>query len=380
MKKLYILILSMLCCTPAMAQFTIEEEQKTARPDVQDSVKVTQTNSEYFNEARYRAERKEIRNQRNYLEYGASLQGTLTAQNDAWINTSGGDNSIAAVAALRLHHIFTKDKFTIETKLDGKFGYNRMKVELTREDGTKYDDGIWFKNQDEIAVSTAPAYVFKKNWSFGSIIKFRTQFANGYKSRNEQEGIHRKSRFMSPGYFDISVGFTYTSPSKKLPFKVNLSPIASNATFVRSESVRENGYTYGITNPADRSLWQGGSSIQVDFDRTWGKNGWLRYRTTFYSFYGWISSMSTDNKYRKFDHFKAATTEWADNGSDPTLKPVMTIHPTVRWENTIEIKATKFISTQIYFQLFYNRAQCYDVQLQTLLSVGFSYTFKNREK
>ena len=59
-------------------------------------------------------------------------------------------------------------------------------------------------------------------------------------------------------------------------------------------------------------------------------------------------------------------------------KPHLAIHPTVRWENSIEIKATKYIATQINFQLYYNRAQCYDVQLQTLLSVGFSYTFKNK--
>ena len=50
----------------------------------------------------------------------------------------------------------------------------------------------------------------------------------------------------------------------------------------------------------------------------------------------------------------------------------------MRWENTVEIKATKYISTQINFQLYYNRAQNYDVQTQTLLSVGFAYTFKNK--
>ncbi len=57
---------------------------------------------------------------------------------------------------------------------------------------------------------------------------------------------------------------------------------------------------------------------------------------------------------------------------------MLAIHPTVRWENTIEIKATRFLSTVLSFQLYYNRAQHLDVQTQTLLSVGLSYTFKNK--
>lgn len=362
----------------AEAQISIDEVKAEQRAEFRDSVKTTSADTEYYSEARYKAERAAIRKERNYLEVGAALQGTLTSYNDAWIATSGGDNSVAIMATARLHHIFTKDKFTIESKLDAKFGYNRMNVEY--EDG---DQGVWFKNQDEFQISTAPAYKFSKNWNFGSILKFRSQFANGYVSRTEQEGIHRKSRFMSPGYFDVSVGFTYNCPLKWLPLKVNLSPIAMSATFNESERVRENGYLYGIENPLDTSLWEGGSSLQLDFDRTWGKNGWFRYRTTLYSFFGWITAIGQENKYRDFQEYKDAMAHWSD-ANDTTIghtmgdKPHLAIHPTVRWENTLEIKATKYIATQINFQLYYNRAQCYDVQLQTLLSVGLSYTFKNK--
>ena len=56
------------------------------------------------------------------------------------------------------------------------------------------------------------------------------------------------------------------------------------------------------------------------------------------------------------------------------------IHPTVRWENTLDIKATKYLTTSIYFQLYYNRAQNVDVQTRTLLQVGLTYTFKNKPK
>lgn len=381
MKKISTLIFALLLASGVtQAQISIDEVKAGEKPEFRDSVKTTTANADYYNEARLRAERAAIRKERNYLEVGGSLQGTLTAYNDAWINTSGGDNTIAAVAMARLHHIFTKEQFTIETKFDAKFGYNRMKVEYQDDMGNAQDKGVWFKNQDEFQISTAPAYKFAKQWNFGAILKFRSQFANGYKSRTEQEGMHRKSRFMSPGYFDASIGFTYNCPLKQFPVKVNLSPIAASGTFVCSETVRENGFLYGITNVEDDTRWEGGSSIQVDFDRTWGKNGWFRYRTTLYSFYGWITSIDQDNKYRKFDEYKAAMLKWEEAGKVAADKPVLAIHPNLRWENTIEIKATKFISTQINFQLYYNRAQNYDVQLQTLLSVGLAYTFKNRDK
>ena len=48
--------------------------------------------------------------------------------------------------------------------------------------------------------------------------------------------------------------------------------------------------------------------------------------------------------------------------------------------NTLDIKATKYLTTSIYFQLYYNRAQSYAVQTQAILSVGLSYTFQNKPK
>ena len=43
-----------------------------------------------------------------------------------------------------------------------------------------------------------------------------------------------------------------------------------------------------------------------------------------------------------------------------------------------DIKANKYISTQLYFQLYYNKAQNHKVQTQTVLGVGLAYTFKNK--
>ena len=236
---------------PVSAQISIDEVNAERRNvTFRDRLKSTSVDADYFSLARYKAERAAIRKERNYLELGGGLQGTLTSYNDPWISVSGGDNSIALVATFNLRHIFKKNLFSIETKFNAKLGYNRMKVETQRvgpdgkpmvdESGNKIMDseGVWFKNQDEFVIWVNPAFEMAKNWTYGSILQFRSQFVNGYKSRSEQEKKHLKSKFMTPGYLDISLGITYKSPQKKFPITVNMSPLALNATFAESDWIR----------------------------------------------------------------------------------------------------------------------------------------------
>lgn len=387
---------------PASAQISIDEvnaEQQSVT--FQDKLKSTPVDVDYFSLARYKAERAAIRKERNYLEFGGGVQGSLTSYNDPWISVSGGDNSIALVGTFNLRHVFKKNLFSIETKFSAKLGYNRMKVETQRvgpdgkpmvdESGNKIMDseGVWFKNQDELLIWVNPAFEMAKNWSYGSIIQFRSQFVNGYKSRSEQEKKHLKSKFMTPGYLDISLGITYKSPKPKFPITVNISPLALNATFAESDWIRmrqvdkdnneiKPAYPYGIEDPDKTSKYEGGSSVEIGFDRTFGKTGYLRYRTTVQSFYGWISDIGQKNKIGDYTKYLTAYDKWVADGSNIKDKPRLPIHPTVRWENTIDIKATKYLSTTLSFQLYYNRAQNVDVQTRTLLSVGLTYTFKNK--
>jgi hypothetical protein len=384
-KKILCLIFSLAALTAterAAAQFTIDnvKTRPTSKEVVnhKDTVTRSEVSTEYFNQARYRAERAAIRKERNKFEFTASIQGTMTAYNDAWIENSGGDNAVAALAKVLLKHNYKKGKFTIDNKIDAKFGYNRMKVETTLDDGSVDNKGVWFKNQDEFLLETKPAIKFSQNWDFSSIIKFRSQFASGYKSRTEQELEHRKSAMFAPAYFDVSLGLTYSCPKKGFPIKINLAPLAMNSTFVNSELVRQNGYLYGLVSADKTSKWEGGSSVQIDFDRKWGKREWFRYRTTLYSFSGWMTNIGLDNKVRDYGEYVEAYKQWEANGKVAADKPILPIHPTVRWENTISLKASKYFTTDISFQLYYNRAQNLKLQTQTLLSVGLSYTFKNK--
>ncbi|MDE5622279.1 MAG: DUF3078 domain-containing protein, partial [Alistipes sp.] len=140
--RIFLLSATLLAAWPAAAQFSVDEvEAPSDNVSFRDEMKSIPVSTEYFNRARYRAERAAIRKERNYLEISSGLQGALTAYNDPWVAVSGGDNSIALVATFNLKHTFTKHTFNIENKVTAKLGYNRMKVEI--DEGEK---GIWFKN------------------------------------------------------------------------------------------------------------------------------------------------------------------------------------------------------------------------------------------
>ncbi len=372
------------CSDAAQAQISFDN-MRLATPvkPLDDAADGDEVSSDtYHSPAGARARRRAIRHQRNQLEYGVGLMGTVTSFNDSWIKTSGGDNSIGLSATAYIYHTYTKGKFSLTSKFDAKFGYNRMNLELVA-DGVTTKKATWFKYQDEFQISTSPAYAISRDWALASIIRFRSQFAHGYISRSQQKLEERKSSFLAPGYFDASLGFTYKSPDKKWPFIVNISPIAISGTFVDNRIVHENVWggktgwlTYGLTASDKRARWEGGSSVQVDFDRKFGRKEIIRYRTTLYSFMGWLSYFGKDKKYRSVDEYEGALAAW-NTGGEVGNKPMLAVHPTVRWENTLDIKATRFLTTSVYFQLYYNRAQHYHLQTQLLLSVGVTYTFDN---
>ena len=358
MKKFYLTVFVLaFAAVGAMAQVSIDDVGASKnKPSFDNEMKVHQLDGDYMSEAKLRAERLTMRRERNTVDFSANLHGSLTAYSKSW--QAAGDNTVTVLANLNFLHTYKKDRFTLTNTASAKFGYNNMKTDI---DGKQR--GVWFKNVDEVSLSTAPQWAMVKNWTYGANVKFRTQFAPGYEARGDkQKGTKRVSNFMTPGYLDASLGFTYVLPSEKFPLKVNLAPAAMSATYRNDLGTSKD---YGV--PAGyTSKYEGGLSVQLDFDRTWGKDGWLRYRTTAYSFYGWITDISSHKK------FKPVELE------DGTMSKYEHVVPTLRWENTIDIKATKYISTQIYFQLYYNKAEYRKLQVSSMLSVGLTYTFKNK--
>ena len=366
MKKIILTtIVTLLFGASAYAQVSIGSATPKTEATFSDRVKTEQVKVDYqSNEWQRRAERAAIRKERNTIEVNAGITGSLSNFNSKWQNVNGTTNSITGIANFLFTHNYKRGVFTIDNKATGKLGVTNKAKE-------------WTKSQDEWFISTAPAYKISDQWNFGAIASLRSQFANGVNSNNQ-----RVSRFFAPAYLNISLGFTYVCPKEKFPVKVNVSPISLSATYVTSQSIKnqffrdkfgiefadaaslteeqkKTPYAYGLTFANGSSRYEGGSSVQVDFDKSFGKNKMFRYRTTFYSFYGWINEINQqtgENKKLNLEH----------------------IAPNIRWEHTVDIKATKYFSTQFYFQMYYNKAQCNSLQTQIVLGVGLSYTFKNK--
>jgi len=224
-------IAAVVAATDVRAQFTVEDKTKTKDEDVkfQDRLKNIDVSSAYYNEARARAELARIRKERNEMEIRLGLHGSLTSYNDAWTESRGGDNTISVYGTFNMKHVFRKDPFQVTTTVGAQLGYNRLRVDV-EDCGRK---GILFKNSDYFSLSVLPEKKISRSWSYSANFMLRSQFLNGYKSRTEQTDDHVITSFMAPGYLDLSVGMTYTSPNNKFPIKISLNPLSRCGRAVR---------------------------------------------------------------------------------------------------------------------------------------------------
>lgn len=388
MKNLRYSILSLLLTVvaiPVFGQFTIEDNTKKKRQEItfENKFVTKDATTTYHNEAQERAERARLRNERNTLEITGSLQGSMTSYNDAWTDSRGGDNAITILGKFTLKHTYTKDRFSINTQVDAKYGYNRIKID--QEDGSK--DGVWFKNIDEFWLQTQPQHKLNDNWAYSAMLKLKSQFSTTYKSRSEQTRADAVSGFMAPGNIDLSVGMTFTSTKANFPIKVSLNPLSGNGIIASNDKIRQNyeergDNTWFGVDIDKKFLFTGGSSVKIEFAKKWGENDWFGYDTNLYCYYGWITNVSRSSKIKAWRDYEEQYDSWVEGGSIGTapvaVDKVVSLHPTVEWRNTLTFKASKYFSTQIYFQLNYDKAQHTSVQMYSMLTLGLTYTFKNK--
>lgn len=305
----------------ALAQFTVPtiEPSRIEAVPLSDSIRNAPITNDFFSLNRWKAERRAIRKERNKIEFNVNLAASQTQFVD-W--QAGGDNTFSARSQMFFHHLYKRDAFSIEYRLDARYGAN-------------YIDKKLFKNEDEFKVNFQTARTMHRNWSYAATVNLRSQFSKGVKSRTDTTKI---SNFMAPGFLDVSVGFNWKK--KDSPWNITISPIAGSIIFVMDEQLRAKGIN-GVPK-GNKTKGQLGPSVRVFYDKTFGKNV-FRYRSDLYSF---------------------------TNIKTP---------PIVRWENSLEIKATKVFSTKIYGQLYYDKYSGIDKpQYNYSLSVGLSYLIKNK--
>lgn len=324
-----LLIAALLWCASGTgyAQFSIRKpaENMRQRPEMLESAPQGSLKNVYYDPAAVRARKLRLRKERNTVEFDFSLEGS-TQQFINW--QSSGDNTIYSLASLFFRHQYKRDKLSSDTRVEATYGMN-------------YTNNSLFKNKDEFKISWQLGWGLKGNWSYSASVNIRSQFSIGYESEEDHTLV---SDFLSPGYFDVGGGFTYAPAS--FPLKITLSPISCNIVTVINETLSAQG-KYGVS-PGQKVLGHPGYSADVFFDKAFGKSGWFRYRTSLYTFVPYIAPKNI----------------------------------TVRWENTVEFRISKYFSTKLYGQLYYRpedfRPNTPELQYQYALMIGLKYTFRNK--
>ncbi len=303
------------------AQFTVPTSETPRLAPIPDTayLRPQTIDNRFFSLARWKAERRALRRQRNSIEFNASL----TASQTQFVNwQAGGENTFSARSTLSYRHLYKIDKFNFDYRFDARYGMNYIQDKM-------------FKNEDEFKFSIQAGWQMYRNWSYAMTVNLRSQFTEGYRSRTDNTVV---SRFMAPGYLDVAVGFNWKRQGS--PWDITISPASGKITMVLDDRLSETG-TAGVPK-GEKTKGQLGPSLQIYFDKEFFKKV-CRYKSNLYSF--------TNIKKR----------------------------PTVRWENTLEIKATKLLTTKLYGLMNYDCSTGTDKpQYNYSISVGLAYTIKNK--
>lgn len=386
MRKLLLLIsLLVVTSSASWAQFTLNEKHKTLHDQIkfdESKMKSIKTATDYESEARERLERKRIRKERNFVQIVYNLQGSMWTANKAW----GGDNSISLLAWINFTHRYNKGVFSWNNTGEVRMGYNNVRVDVKEEEET-VRKGVWFKNVDQWWFQSQPARRINDRWAYSATGRINSQVLRSYQSRTAQEDENLTSAFLAPANVSLSVGFTYNTGKPKFPVTISLNALSTNGTLVFNEDLKELYESRGATSyfgvDIDKhATFSGGSQININFNRTWGKTGWLNYRTEIIAYYGWITNVMRHSKIRDWYDYQAAQRMWDEGGrvgDAPTAMPrFVELHPTVGWKNWINIKIAKYITSSFYYELQYDKARTDKVRMQSTLTFGVSYTFKNK--
>lgn len=326
MTKYFLAFIAMLLiASSAQAQFSISTRdsglQGTGVIDTVDYI--TTLNNPYFSQAKWEAEKLALRKERNTTEIAGTLQLSQTSF-DNW--ESGGSNTFNARSTFSFSHVYKKEIMTVTSTASARYGLNII-------------DGVSFKNEDEFKLGWKMAWQMSGWWSYGGAFNFRSQFDKGYEAIDDNTLV---SSFLSPAYTDVSLGFSYQRDES--PFSMTLSPLTGSVVIVMDDSLSM--AEVGGVEAGKHTKGEIGPSIRLEFDKKFGKEETFRYQSELYS----------------FTNLKNA--------------------PTVRWENTVDFAVSKYLTTTLYLLAYYDKSAATPkpeaMQYQYSLSIGLSYTFKNK--
>ena len=270
----------------------------------------------------------------------------------AFVNwNAGGDNSISALANLKLERNYKFRYLQWDNYMELRYGLNLQENQKLR----KTDDAIRLSSTFGYRRDTI------SNWYYSVKANFNTQFSNGFKFPDRETPI---SRFMAPGYFFLGAGSSYISPNQK--FNVYISPVTQKMTFVLDQDLANRG-AFGV----ERAVTDADGNIITD-----AKNIFLEF--------GFLVTNSYEAELFENVEVKHRLSLYSDY-----LRKFGNID--VDWELNVELRINRYIATNIGTQLIYDDDILFNeqidddgniidpggpkLQFRQLLGVGVSYAF-----
>jgi hypothetical protein len=212
--------------------------------------------------------------------------------------SSGGENSLATNSYLNGGIFYRKNKIAWDNELSLEYGALN-----TSQNG-------WRKNSDNIDFSSKFGYQANPKLFYTALIDFKSQFSKGFNYPNDSVCV---SKFMAPAYSTTSIGLDYKQES----FSAYISPITGRFTFVLDNYLSHIG-AYGVdVNKKLRK--QVGAYTKLTYNGNICKNVNLISKVDLFTAY--------DNSFGNVD---------------------------VNWENLLNMKITKYLTTTLSTILKYD--------------------------
>lgn len=244
--------------------------------------------------------------------------------------SAGGENSISGNAYLNGSLIHKSGHWLWENNLALEYGLTNTKSLSTQ------------KTTDKIDFSSKLGYTVDNKWYYTGMIDFKSQFTKGYNYPNKDEYI---SKFLAPGYSNISVGIEYRPNDN---YSVYFSPVAGKLTFVNDDFLSNKG-AFGVKE---------GDKLRAEF------GAYLKAKAQ-------RDLMENVKLITKVDFFTAYNSSFGNVDVD--------------WDLLISMKINKFLNASINTTLKYDDDVKYvnkegiqkgpRVQFKEILGIGLAYNF-----
>ena len=265
----------------------------------------------------------------NWLHvFNASLQFTQAYISGNWYQ--GGENNLALLGSLNWNCNLNQDlhpNWLFNNALSYKLGI-----------ATTHGDSIrkYLINEDNFLFTSQLGYKAVKYWYYSAMLQFTTQFMNNYKTNTRT----MTAAFLSPAELNIGLGMTYNlKKADDRMFTLAIAPISYNLKYCRNITDID-PTRFGI-DAGKHCKSTVGSNFEAKL--LWRFNPSVMLSSRFYMF--------TNYQYVQGD-----------------------------WENTLDFNIGKYLTTQFYTHLRFDRSRPRDNdwnywQFKEIISLGVIYRF-----